>query len=80
MCKISKPEQRIIPDDKFKCHFCECTVYAPKGCDKHVEICVNDVVLEILDSIQQKIPVYCDAFPDKLVTWYSNSTKTLFSN
>jgi hypothetical protein len=36
--------------------------------------------LELLDSCENFLPIYCDSFPTELVSWYSTKSKLLISN
>jgi hypothetical protein len=39
---------------------CQSKVYAPPGVEKHVPITINDIVLELIDTCENFLPIYCD--------------------
>lgn len=55
-------------------------MYAPKGIEKHVDLAINEAVLDLLNSGDNFLPVYCDQHPNDLVSWYSTKSKQLISN
>ncbi len=80
MSKSSLTNDGIIPDGKFSCSLCQSKVYALKDGKNNVPLSVNEALLDLVDSSENFLPIYCDQHPLELVSWYSSKTKQLISN
>ncbi len=80
MSKSSLNSEGLIPDGKFECSLCHSKVYAPKNVKNNVPLSVNEIVLDLIENVENFLPIYCDQHPSELVSWYSSKSKQLISN
>jgi hypothetical protein len=50
-------------------------LYAPQGVEKHLPLSINDAFLDLIDTSQNFLQVYCDQYQNELVSWYSKKSK-----
>ena len=75
MSKSSLNSEGLIPDGKFECSLCHSKVYAPKNHQKNIPLSVNEFALDLIDTYENFLPIYCDNYSSELVSWYSTKSK-----